>query len=515
MSSRGESRVEMTRDITGKILEEQRRSPFSTYRSKAVVHRGSFWTVSVLCCLLTCVEAFHLPHALPSSQSRFLYSPSRYQRRSQSILPRCLMPITTSRTTGSSTAVRSVEEKTKPETTDNKTNSNDSKETKRSRWALRNGQHENHKDVHQSGPQSKHRNEEGQKSATEKDSSTALIDSDPLNWEETGKVAAMAAEDLSNFMMEINARLSNGTELLLKNLTEGMDERLDRLPDNSTSELAAYLSDLANKVQQAQQDELERQLEVIEKRFVRPLEELAFSDVPLLEAKKEISDEKVNKLAEEDQPSEKLVLMGENSTLASSRRMRTKDILRNFNVAPFYYSIALLTRWVRKASYPSLYLLSLYKTFASVIKSNTKPRKRDRSVGGDNMQAGWKRTGEIASKGPWARKWAVLRRSAEIWAYFSSFYLKDRRISAKYNSGKWSEEKFKAERSKLGAEVTQNLLKLGPVSLGGVGVIFGSPIFSYTFYLFHFCSVPQRPLSRWDSCFQRVLILFPKNTLIN
>lgn len=284
-------------------------------------------------------------------------------------------------------------------------------------------------------------------------------------------LAAMAVEDLSDLMEEINSRVSNRTAELLGNLTEGMDDKLLRLPEASATELSSFLSDLAKQIQDAQQRELERQLDEIDKRFVRPLEDLAFSDVPLLEAKKTISDKKVTKLMEEYEDDlssagrKELILIGANSTLADSRRLRTKDILRNFNVAPFYYSIALLARWVRKAGYPSVYLLSLYKNLASVIKSNTKPRKKDRFAVGEDMQAGWKRTGEIASKGSFARKWAILRRSAEIWAYFSSFYLKDRRITAKYNSGAWTEEKFRAERSKLGAEITQNLLKLGPVRL--------------------------------------------------
>lgn len=324
---------------------------------------------------------------------------------------------------------------------------------KRSRWSIRNGRI--------NGLRKKHKHQEKLLHAN-----TSVHVNETS---ETGEMAAMAAEDLTDLMVEINSRLSNGTAVLLKDLTEGVDDKLALLPEKSASELATFLTDLATEIQEAQQHELDRQLAEIEKRFVRPLEELAFSDVPLLEAKKDISDKKVSQLAQEYEEDlaaarSELVLMGENSTLDASRRLRTKEILRNFNVAPVYYSIALLTRWVRKASYPSMYLISLYKTIATVIKSNTKPRRRDRSVGGDNMQAGWKRTGEIASKGPLARKWAVMRRSAEIWAYFSSFYIKDRRISSRYNSGRWSEEKFKAERSKLGKEITQNLLKLGPVS---------------------------------------------------
>jgi hypothetical protein len=275
-----------------------------------------------------------------------------------------------------------------------------------------------------------------------------------------------ALEDLANVIDEISKQVSDGTAMLLENLTEAIDDKLVRLPENSAAEFTTFLADFTNEIQRAQQMELQRQLAEIDKRFVRPLENIAFSDVPLLEPKpfKKKAPKPAAGASDDDvvQPSEFIVL-GANSTLQQTKGMRTKDILRNFNVAPFYYSIALLSRWVRKASYPSVYAIAIYRSLAGIVKSNTKPRRKDRVMGGESMQAGWKRTGEIASKGSLAKKWAIMRRSAEIWSYFSSFYLKDRRITAKYNSGQWSEEKFKKERSKLGAEVTQNLLKLGPV----------------------------------------------------
>lgn len=296
--------------------------------------------------------------------------------------------------------------------------------------------------------------------------------------------ASKAAEDLMELMDEINARVSNGTANLLRDLTQDIDDKLVRLPENSANELTSYLVDLAEKIQLVQETELQRQLAELERRFLRPLEDLAFSDVPLLEPKKDTKEETDDlKKGESESGSRRddLVLIGANSTLGTTRRMRTKDILRNFNVAPLYYSMALLVRYVRKASYPSIYLLSLYRTLASVIKSNSKGMlvassdNKAEQFTGDNLQAGWKRTGEIAAKGPIAKRWAILRRSAEIWAYFSSFYIKDRRITAKYNSGKWSEEMFKQERSKLGAEITQNLLKLGPTFIK-VGQLFSTRI---------------------------------------
>jgi len=277
---------------------------------------------------------------------------------------------------------------------------------------------------------------------------------------------AMAAEDLVDLMDEINARVSNGTASMLRNITEGIDEKLVRLPEKSADELVTYLGDLSAKIQSAQERELERQLVELDRRFRKPLEDLAFSDVPLLEHTHKLgttaSDSTQGRTSDGADAADQLILIGANSTLGETRRMRTKDILRNWNVAPFYYSVALCVRWARKASYPSIYALSFYRTLASMIKSNSKEkgRRAAKEVTGDNLQAGWKRTGEIAAKGPIAKRWAVLRRSAEIWAYFSSFYLKDRRITSKYNAGAWSEERFSRERSKLGKEITQNLLKV-------------------------------------------------------
>lgn len=305
-----------------------------------------------------------------------------------------------------------------------------------------------------------------------------------------------ALEDLASVIDEISKQVSDGTAMLLENLTEAIDDKLVRLPENSAAEFTTFLADFANEIQRAQQMELQRQIAEIDKRFVRPLESIAFSDVPLLEPKPVRKSQKAAGGDEKEvaQPSEFIVL-GANSTLQQTKGMRTKDILRNFNVAPFYYSIALLSRWVRKASYPSVYAIAIYRSLAGIVKSNTKPRRADRVVGGESMQAGWKRTGEIASKGSLAKKWAIMRRSAEIWSYFSSFYLKDRRITAKYNSGQWSEEKFKKERSKLGAEVTQNLLKLGPVS--EMVLLFCSRSIHLTVLIA--THSPQRHSSKWAS----------------
>jgi len=295
---------------------------------------------------------------------------------------------------------------------------------------------------------------------------------------ETKDATAVASTDILDLLEEVNSRVVMGTADILNNLTLGVEQKLVKLPETSAQELSTLITEFSSEIQRAQKNEVERQIAELERKLIRPLEDLAFSDAPLYDAKM-----KTKPPAEEDialqnaTDRDQLILMGKNSTLEMSRRMRTKEILQNFNVAPFYYSIALLTRWARKASYPSIYLLSMYRNMANVVKSNTKATKKQafETDGGEGLQAGWKRTGEIAAKGSFAKKWAIFRRSAEIWAYFSSFYLKDRRISAMYNRGKWSEEKFKEERSKLGKEITDNLLKLGPTFIK-VGQLFSTRI---------------------------------------
>lgn len=281
--------------------------------------------------------------------------------------------------------------------------------------------------------------------------------------------------NLTQMMDELSLRINEGSMELFENLTLVMDSKLaEQLPDSAVSELSTYISGIAQELQKAQQQELKRQLEELEKRFVQPLEQIAFSDAPLFDMnmkQPQPSEEVESEEAERRRAMQReLVLAGKNSTLDKSSRMRTREIVSNFNVAPLYYSVALLYRWARKVSYPSVVVISAFKGLANVVKTKggpSKSRKGDVSYeeylkDAEAMQSGWKRIGEIAAKGPVAKKWAILRRSAEVWAYFSSFYLKDRSITRKFQSGKWSEEKFSEERAKLGAEITQNLLRLGP-----------------------------------------------------
>ena len=273
-----------------------------------------------------------------------------------------------------------------------------------------------------------------------------------------------AAEDVMELMEVISERMSEGSKEILGDLSNVMEKKLVRLPEDKANEFIKYLTDLTSTIQEAQQRELERQLAEIEARFVKPLEEFVFFDAAIYDGG--------TGEAHSDRASlrSRLVWAGANSTLSASRRLRTKEIIKNINVAPLYYSVALLLRWVRKVGYPPMVLLGALQSMASLVKFPSLRRKyrnkgnqyQEYLKNAEIMQAGWKRTGEIAARGRIARQWAILRRSAEIWAYFSSFYIKERRFVSNFNRGKWSAAKLSEERSKLGAEVTQNLLKLGP-----------------------------------------------------
>ena len=292
---------------------------------------------------------------------------------------------------------------------------------------------------------------------------------------------------------EMNRQMTDGTKDILGNMTEILEEKLLVQPAaqqqamaQQSSELLTYIAELNEELTRAQKREMERQMMELEKAFVRPLEDFAFSDAKLAAlpsssssaaaakaeaAKREMDEETKRRELEEHR--RELILTGANSTvMETSRRLKTSEILRNLNVAPLYYGITLLFRWINKVKGPPMAALSFFRGLSALFGSPSKVRggrskKKMQSYDefmkdAKQMQAGWKRTGEIAAKGPLARKWAIMRRSAEIWGYFASFYLKEKRMENKFNSGKWSAEKFSEERSKLGAEVTQNLLKLGP-----------------------------------------------------
>lgn len=309
--------------------------------------------------------------------------------------------------------------------------------------------------------------QDGQKIAVNgsKDSFLAMNDKDKKN--HTDDASVITFDEVGKLLDEINEQIIDGSNKLLKNMTDIVEEKLKESEAQST-DIAKMLSDLTKDMKEAQEREIKRQVNEFEKVIIKPIEDIAFSDSVLYQQRpngvRELTNDERRKLIEDHR--KELIIRGANSTLAeSSRRLRTKDIIRNLNVAPFYYSLSLLLRWTRKLGAPPLALITFLKGAGSmfVSRGSKKTRSYEEFVKyGDSMQAGWKRTGEIAAKGNLAKKWAILRRSMEIWAYFSSFYIKEKRMAKMFNSGRWSEEKYSEERSKLGAEVTQNLLKLGP-----------------------------------------------------
>lgn len=280
--------------------------------------------------------------------------------------------------------------------------------------------------------------------------------------------------------------------------------------------------------------ELFRQLEVaLDDRFAEACEEIAFYDVQglrpdidVVPGPKRLLEEDFENMRREEEEDrkkrskERAKEIGQmkkqalsNTTSSSadgntymdeisvtSKRMRTAEIFRNFNVAPIYYTIALCMRWIQKASVPPMAMLMFFRGIAYPFKwregKKASARRRlfggkkaasdpevegrtktfgDEQIADEEFIQGWKRTGEIAAKGKRGRALATFRRSAEIWFYFSSFYIRDAWILKNYNSGRWKKERFEEERGKLGGQLTQNLLRLGPTFIK-LGQIFSTRI---------------------------------------
>ena len=317
-----------------------------------------------------------------------------------------------------------------------------------------------------------------------------------------------------------------------KNITQnavngnGESTNIDKLA-SASSAFEDIPTEITNSI-----TELFRQLEVaLDESFMEACEEIAFYDVQgvksdrdvvpgpkrLLEEdyermRREGEEERKRKKKEMSQQLGEMRKSGTNTTdsvdgktymdeiAVTSKKMKTAEILKNLNVAPIYYSVALGLRWIKKASAPPLAALYFLKGASYPVKwregrtRRKAARKRlfgsrsssadadvrtktfgDEQIADEEFIQGWKRTGEIAAKGKRGRALATFRRSSEIWFYFSSFYIKDMWILKNYNSGRWSKERFQEERGKLGGQLTQNLLRLGPTFIK-LGQIFSTRI---------------------------------------
>jgi hypothetical protein len=309
------------------------------------------------------------------------------------------------------------------------------------------------------------------------------------NSEKNGIEELSYATDILGLIDEINGQITESSSQAFGNMTAISEQVQDKIktgvpvPEDTASEVIKLLTQLTKDIQTSQQKEIEKQIAEIERKLITSLEGFAFSDAAMYSNENPSGEIDLKSLSEEERRNliedhrRELVIAGANSTLSeSSRKLRSAEIVRNINVAPFYYSITLLMRWFRKLSAPPLAILSFLKQMGLIIgPSRSSQSYDDFLLSGESMQAGWKRTGNIAAKSKLGRKWAILGRSLEIWAYFSSFYIKEKRMTKMFDKGRWTAEQYSAERSKLGAEVTQNLLKLGPTFIK-VGQIFSTRI---------------------------------------
>jgi hypothetical protein len=249
-------------------------------------------------------------------------------------------------------------------------------------------------------------------------------------------------DELANFSQSITATVEEKIVDLAKQ------------SELSSEEVNAAIGD----IMQLMQEDIPK---AVEKRLAEALEEIAYSDTLLLEP---LAEKKSGELdVVERARAERLA----NSSLDEIRVLRTREIVRFWRVAPLYYTIALGWRFLHKLPGPKSIVLALSSPFRK------RPSRLFRKVDADaafeayissglEMQQGWKKTGEMAAKGSFRKNFEVLRRSVEIWGYFVNFYLREKRYTSRFKAGKWSQEKYSEARTRLGKEVTQNLLKLGP-----------------------------------------------------
>mmetsp|Transcript_3035 Transcript_3035/g.4779 ORF Transcript_3035/g.4779 Transcript_3035/m.4779 type:complete len:935 (-) Transcript_3035:266-3070(-) len=259
--------------------------------------------------------------------------------------------------------------------------------------------------------------------------------------------------------------LRNKTDSLVTDIETKVSEDMAGMSSLNITDLIYNAMRELQEEQQRQITELQR---VAERKVADALEEITLGEAGILG--KEEPEVLSTSVVTTKSPDEKMSPIA----LALTKKMRSKEIMKYWRVAPLYYTIALFFRWVNKLPGPRSIWLSIYTVFGGSSQRKAKKGNDVRKIkSAEEMQAGWKRTGEIASKGSFRRQMAIMNRSIEIWSYFMSFYLKEKRITRKYKNGSFTEEQYSAAKSQLGAEVTQNLLKLGPTFIK-VGQLFST-----------------------------------------
>ena len=97
-----------------------------------------------------------------------------------------------------------------------------------------------------------------------------------------------------------------------------------------------------------------------EKIIVKLVEELAFSDSPIMKEGDNSEDDGIVELKRYPHD-------GKTSVATLSKTTRTREMMRNWKVAPLYYTVALLFRWIKKAPGPPTAWLTTTHTVSRII----------------------------------------------------------------------------------------------------------------------------------------------------